>query len=75
MALCDPAFALPSVMNDRHQPVSIPANVEDHVSIYIIGVFEDFPHLYKHSPSRHTGNSEPGSNLACRVRIPLFSFE
>jgi hypothetical protein len=70
--LSDPAFLLASVMNDRDQPVPVSADIEDHVSIHIIGIFENLPDFQKVSPSYSVGNSVPRSNLSGGIRIFLF---
>ena len=43
MAPRDPALPFTRVVNDRDQPVPVLADIEDHVSIHFIGIFENLP--------------------------------
>jgi len=60
-------------MNDRDQPVTIPADIEDYVSIHIIGIFENLAHFKEVLPPNISGYFVPGSDLSGGVRIFLFS--
>jgi len=48
----DPAILLPRVMNNGHQAVAVPADIEDHISLHGIGILEDLPHFHEVPPPR-----------------------
>jgi hypothetical protein len=75
VALRDSVFLLARVVNDGDQPVAILANVEDHVSIHIIGIFEDLPYFNEISPPRRACDSVPGPNLPGCFRILFFGLD
>ncbi len=75
MALRDAAFPLSRVVNNRNQPVAILPNIEDHISIHIIGIFEDLPHFNEIPPSRLACNPIPSPNLPGRLRVLHFGLD
>jgi hypothetical protein len=72
VALCDSAILFARIVNDRNQPVTILPNVEDHVSIHIIGIFEHLPYFNEVSPPHLAHDPVPGSNLPGRLGILFF---
>jgi len=66
------AVLLTRVVNDRDQPVTVLADIEDHVPIHIVGILEDLPHFHEVPPTRLGSDPVPGSNLLGRIRILLF---
>jgi hypothetical protein len=59
-------------MNDRDQPVTVPADIENHVSIDFVRIFENLPHFHEVSPPYIFGDPVPGSDLSGGIRIFLF---
>jgi hypothetical protein len=59
-------------MNDGDQSISVLADVEDHVSLHMIGIFEDLAHFREVPPPHVKGDLVPGPNLSCGVWILLF---
>jgi len=72
VALRDAAILLARVVNDRDQPVAILPDVEDHVSIHIIGIFEDLPYFKKAPPPGLGHDPVPGPNLLGCLRKLFF---
>jgi hypothetical protein len=66
------AFLLPRIVNHRDQPEAVLPDIEDYISIHIIGIFEDLPHFNEVSPPRLACDSVPGPNLSGCLRILLF---
>jgi hypothetical protein len=61
-------------VNDRDQPVTVLADIEDRVSVYLIGIFEDLTYFQKVPPTRVIGEPVPGQNLSRRIWILLLGF-
>jgi hypothetical protein len=59
-------------MNDRDQAIAILPDVENHVSINVIGVPENLPHFKQISPSGAAHDLVPGAKLSCGVGIVAF---
>jgi hypothetical protein len=62
-------------VNDRDQPVAILPDIEDYVSVHIIGIFENLPHLNEVSPSRLGRNPKPRPDLSGCFRILIFGLD
>jgi hypothetical protein len=60
-------------VNDRDKSVPILTNIEDHVSLHIVGVFERAGNLQKIVPSNLFNYSYPCLDLVRRIRILLHS--
>src|SRR5271155_2544787 len=65
-------FFLSRVVNDGDQPVTVLTDIEDHIAIHIIGIFEDLTHLHEIPPSSFGSNPVPGSDFFGSVRKLLF---
>jgi hypothetical protein len=61
-------------VNDRDQPVTVLADIEDRVSAYLIGIFEDLSYFQKVPPTRVIGDPVPSQNLSRRIWILLTGF-
>ena len=68
----DAAFFLSRVVNDGDQPVAVLADIEDHVAIHIIGIFEDLSHTHEIPPSSLGSDPEPGADFSGGIRKLLF---
>jgi hypothetical protein len=58
-------------VNDGNKPISILPEVEDHVSIDIIGIREHAPNIRKVTPPDSFDDRCPGSDFICRIRVAL----
>lgn len=57
-------------MDDRDKPVPVLPDIEDHISIYIIGVLEPATDLREIVPPDRFDNADPSSDLVRRIRVP-----
>lgn len=71
MTLGPPFLGRFCVVNECDEPVPILPNVEDHVPLHIVGVFERATNLRKIVPSNFFDYSYPCLDLVCRIRIVL----
>ena len=72
-------FSLPLIdclgeVNDGDKSISILPEVEDNISVDIVGICEHAPNLRKVVPSDSFDDGCPGSDFVCRVRIALSGF-
>ena len=67
-----PVFILARVVDDGDQPVTVLADIEDHVTIHIVGILEDLANLDEIPPSGLTDDAEPSPNLFGGIRILPF---
>lgn len=58
------------VVNDCDEPVSVLPNVEDDVSLYIVGIFERGANLRKIVPSNLFDDNHPCFDLVRRIWVP-----
>lgn len=73
MSLCSSLLSRFRIVNDRDKSVPILTNIEDHVSLHIVGVFERAANLWKIVPSNLVDYSYPCLDLVRRIRILLHS--
>jgi len=59
------------VMDDSDEPVPIPPNVEDHVSIDVIGILEHLAHFREIVPANRLNYDCPGFDLTRRILVLL----
>jgi hypothetical protein len=69
MPFGNPTILHPRVMNDRDQPVAVPADIEDYIPLHIIGILENLPHLVEIPPPRILRDFAPGHDLFGRTGI------
>lgn len=62
------------VVNDGNESVSVPPNVEDHVSIDVIGVLEHRPYFREIVPADHLDDARPGFNFTRCTRVLSYRF-
>jgi hypothetical protein len=72
MAHGDAVFFLSRVVNDGNEPVTVLTNIEDHVAIHIIRIFENLTHFHEIPPSRISSDPVPGTDFSGCVRKSLF---
>jgi hypothetical protein len=75
MALRGSAFLFAYVVDDRNQPVTVLAKIEDHVSIHIIGIFEDLFDFKEISPSHLSYDFVPSPEFSGRIRVSFFGLD
>lgn len=61
-----------SVVDHRYQPVSVVPDVENHVAIYGVCVFEYAANFRDVVPANRFDNSFPGSNLVSRIGVLFY---
>jgi hypothetical protein len=61
-------------VNDGDKPISILPDVEDHISVDIIGIREHAPNLRKVTPPGSFDDRCPSSDFICRIRVALRGF-
>ena len=59
------------IVDNGDKPVSIVPEVEDHIPIDIIGIYEHAANFGKIPPSDRPDDRDPGFDLVCRIRIAL----
>ena len=57
------------VVNDCHEPIAVLPNVENNVSLDIVGVFERVANLRKIVPSNLCNDNRPRFDLVRRIRV------
>jgi hypothetical protein len=62
-------------VNDGDQPVAILAEIEDYISIHVIGILKDLPHFQEIPPSYLIGDPEPGPNFPGGIWELLFGLD
>ena len=75
MTLRGPALLLPRVMNDRDQPVTVLADIEDYIPLHVIGILEDLLHIHEILPPGRLRDFVPGLNLLSGVGVLFFSLD
>lgn len=60
------------VVDDRDQPVPVLPKIEDHVAVYIVGIFEPAPDIGEVAPPDGLDNADPCSDLIRRIRVPAY---
>ncbi len=63
------AVSLPGIMNHRDEPVAVMPDIEDHVSVYCIGVAKNPSHVRKTRPACRRDDFKPRRYLFGRVGI------
>ena len=59
------------VVNDGYEPVAVLPNVEDHITLDIVGIFERPSQLQKILPTNLFDDRHPGLYLVRRIRVRL----
>jgi hypothetical protein len=59
------------VMDDGDEPIAISPDVEDHISIYVIGIFKHLAHFRETVPTDRLNDACPGFNLTRRILVLL----
>ena len=57
------------VVNDCDEPVTVLPNVENHVSLHIVGIFERAANLLEIVPSNPFDDNHPCSDLVRRIWV------
>lgn len=70
-----PALNRFGVVDHGHHPVSIPADIEDHVSLNEVGILEPLPNLREVMPTYRLDDPNPRFNLVRSIRILLHDLE
>jgi hypothetical protein len=69
------AVPLARIVNDRNQPVSVSANVEDDISVHGIRIDKSLPNLQEVLPSCPPRNLVPGSDLLGGIWVLRFGYD
>ena len=64
----------PGIVNDRDQPVPVPPDIEDNVTIDVIGILKNLPYFSEIVPSSRLDDACPGSHLTRCVWVLLHGF-
>ena len=59
------------VVNDRDEPVTVLANIENHVTLHIVGILEPAANLQEIAPSSLFDDNHPCFDLVRRIRVLL----
>jgi hypothetical protein len=62
------------VVNDRDEPVTVLSNVENHVSLHIVGLLERAANFREIVPSSPFDDNNPCFDLVRRIRVLLHGF-
>ncbi len=57
------------IMDDGDEPVPIPSNIENHISVDIIGILEDLAYFREIVPANCLNDARPGFNFTRRIPI------
>ena len=60
-------------VNDCDEPVAVLPNVENYVSLHIVGILERAANLRKIAPSNLSDDNHPGFDLVRRIWVLLHS--
>ena len=61
----------PGIVNHGDQPVSVPPDVEDHIAVDVIGIFEHLDYFREFVPADRFDNGRPRFDFVRRIRVAL----